>query len=319
MNKRTLTPGQLVAAFSDVKFHLIPAMVVKNYKNGQSVEGQLMFTEGMDQLIGMELVGFGHPTVDDLRGSAQMIHANNPRGVFTVVDEFVYSLVDEWAGALEFTGPRDIPYRQYVMDESVLDDEKEAVSGDPQWVPDGGQSLLDDDELQECLTHHMNRREKETHDRIELVRQQFRDKIDELGFAMTSVFHPTNQEPSFLYTMGLTNKDLPELIIGSFLPVDAMQDFVAYFGKQFLADGAKLVEMKDVFQLEDDESFNLRLVAVDPFAATANWMGQAEPVLGKPVKHVVWIQISDAKGRYPGDEDFDNKFSQPDFAPVIAK
>lgn len=319
--KTNLTPEGFNAALAAVQFHILPNLLVVNYdSSGQSVQGQLMYSEGLYDLIGTELVSYGIANPEDVLGTAQLMYANFPRGFALDVHDLVVDLIAE--AAIAEGRPLDNAksrYRQYVVDESALEEDKEEVNADPLWVPEGGMSLLDDPELQSALNAAQDAQQKKIHDRMETLRDSQRAKIKELGFTIMGIFDPTGATTSFLYTIGLTLKGLPELIISSKLDPQAQQDFVAFFAKNFIKDGAKLMKMDNVFTLEDDSAYGLRVVEVDPYAACDLYLVQAAPVLKEPVRRVMWIQISDAQGRFEGDEGFDNKFDQRVIAPVIAK
>lgn len=312
---QNLSREALNAIVEAAKYHLLPAMVVANYNNGQSVEGQLMFTEGLAEALGFELVGYGQPSVESLKASVVLIYGNFRRGAAIDVTEDVLPILMEQVPTFEGMATQ---YRQYVVDESALDGETEDVSGDPLWIPEGGQGLLEQQELVNQIGAILSEREKSIFDRMDLIRKQYREKIATFGYTMAGVFDPGTPD-IYIYSMGLSKKDLPELIVAGQLPMDGLQDFVAHFANKFLEEGFALEELKNVFTLDDDTAYSLRLVQVDPYAAVEGFLKQAPSVLEQVIGKVVWIQISDTEGRYPGDEGFDNKFNQPDIAPVISK
>ncbi len=311
---KSISREDLAKVLDAVKFHVVPGMVVANFKNGQSVEGQLMLTEGLAETFGYELVAYGHPTAEGLLASATLNANYFRRGVPVDVTGRITQILDTYLPELSGSAK----YSQFVIDESALDGETEDVSGEPVWVADGGQSLVDEEALVETLGKVMKERESSMFERIDLVRKQYREKIETYGFTMAGVFDPSGDDV-FIYTMGLTLKELPEVIVAAQLDADMLQDFVAHVAKKFMEDGVSLFEIKEVFTLVDDTTYNFRLVYVDPFVAAEQYLVQAGPVMGRAVEQVVWIQISDVDGRYPGDENFDNKFNQPTIATVISK
>ncbi|WJJ55113.1 hypothetical protein [Xanthomonas phage RTH11] len=301
-----------------IKFHaLVDAISIDH--GSQVATGNLMFTEGLTEHIGVELVGFGSVSVSDLKGTAQLIFANYPRGGLVPVSSVVAPYIRAAVEAGDLPPQDDAQYFQYIVDESQLDEDVEAVSENPVWVPDGGNSLLDNPTLQAELKKYLDGLEKARYSRIEEVRQQYREQIFDNGFTVLPVFD-NETSINFAYSIGLSLKDLPELGASGRFPLDVLSGFVAHFAELSLNEGHALRQHPNAFELETEPgSFGMRIVEVDPHNVVAHHFVQAPIILERPVGRVCWIQISDAAGNWPGDPDFDNKFDQIDFGPVIAK
>ena len=279
-------------------------------KEGEGVQGLLTYTSGLTPALGFELVGFGVSNPNDLLVSALMVYSNYPRG-------FAVPIPAEILKELSANIP-DVTYRQYIVDESVLDDETEAPSEDPMWVADGGYPILSDAELQVALTEATEKQSAEVRERIESVREQYRQKIEEFGWTVVGVFDAEGKQANFVYTVGLTNKELPELIVSGRLELDFLAQIANHFAQSMIGGGFSLRKLEKAFSLEDDTTYNLRMVQLDPVHALDRFLIQAQSILKKQVTAVCQIQISDASGKWPGEEGFEDKFQQLEVAPVIA-
>ena len=285
-------------------------------RDGKGVMGHLSYTTGLKDVFGYELLAFGAFDPEDLLASAKMIHANFPRGVAV---EIPYELLKD-LGMVKEGGAvlPEVPYRQFVLDESALEDESEKPSSEPLWIADGGYPILTDEELQTKLTTELEAREKKQHDHIEAVRQQYREKIERFGYTMVGVFDHEGRQPNFVYTVGLTNKDLPELIISGRVDMDFLSQVTGHFAQLMIDDGFALRKLVNVFSLQDGSEHDIRMVEIDPVYAKTNYLVQAEPILKDQVKRVVQLQISDGAKKFFGEEGYDDKLGNIEFAPVIA-
>lgn len=309
---------KLLLDSDEVKFHTLVAPVAIDHGD-RVAGGNIMFTEGLTEHIGVELVSFGSVSVSDLKGTAQLIFANFPRGGLVPVSSVVAPHIRAAVEAGDLSPQDDAKYFQYVVDESQLDSDVEEVSAEPVWVPDGGNSLLDDTTLQVELKKYLDAQDKQRHGRMEAVREQVRSIIFDEGYTIVPVFD-NETGVNFAYTVGLTLRDLPELGASGRFPLEVLGGFVNHFAGLSMAEGHALRLHENAFDLEDEDGhFHMRVVEIDPFNAVAYHFVQAPYILRQDVKRCCWVQISDAEGRWPGDPEFDNKFDQIDFGPVIAK
>lgn len=297
-------------ACDQVKIHSIEEPTMLTRADDQASQGTLSFTSGLTPVLGFELVAFGVYDPEDLRSSATLIASNFPRG-FPV--DIPYALLKELSDQIP-----EATYKQYVVDESALENETEEVSDNPLWVADGGFPILTDAELQNELVSKMEQQTAQRHAGMEQVRENYRRMIEAYGFTVVAVFDPEHQQAPFLYSVGLTRKDLPEVIVSARLEGEFLHRIINHFGYEMIDQGFALRRMENMFTLTDDSSYDVRMVEVDPVHAKDRFLIQAEPILKEQVKRVVWVQISDENKRFPGDPDFNNKFGQSDIAPVIS-
>lgn len=310
--------NEFMDALAKVVVQVVEETVILN-REGVGYEGILSYTSGLTPLLGYELVAFGTYDPQDLRASAQLIKAGYPRGLAVPIDTIILKEVHE-----------DIPeanYRQYVVDESSLESDKEEITDAPVWVAEGGYPILSDGEMSLRLREAFEGDEKARHERMELGRQQYRAQIEEQGFTIIPIFDPSGEKPNFAYTVGLTHKGLPELIVGGQLDLQLLAQILHHMAHLSIEEGHALRVLPHVFDLtaEPEEgtkittNHGLRVVDVDPVYAQDRYLIQAAPILKEMVPRVSWVQISDGKGLYFGQEGFTDILNQPDIAPVIAQ
>lgn len=156
-------------------------------------------------------------------------------------------------------------------------------------------------------------------EKYEAIRERYRAMIDQHGYTMVGVFDPEGKDVNFVYSVGFEHKDMPELVVGALFDSPDLASFVKHFASEALEHGHALRTKVDGITLEDDTSYDLRLVEVDPVYATEHVLVQASSILKRPVTRVCQIQISDAQKRWPGDDGFEDKFRQLFVGVVIAK
>lgn len=296
---------------SDVQVRALDEAVILTRNGTEGVEGIFGYTVGLQDLIGFELVAFGAFDIEDIQSSALLIHSNFPRGVAIPIPmEIIRDL------------NADVPeadYRQYVVDESALEDENETVSEQPQWVAEGGFPILDDGELQAKLKEGLEAFDQARHAGMEFVRDGFRQKIRDYGHAIVGVFDPENAGNNYAYTVGLTKQKLPEFVITGAFSIEDLSRVLNHFAHQARDEGHALRTQVDGLTLSDDVKLDLRVVDVDPVYAVDRMLVQAPLILKEPVTRVAWVQFSDPQKRFPGDEGYENYVRQGEVSPVIAK
>jgi len=148
--------------------------------------------------------------------------------------------------------------------------------------------------------------------RLELVLQEVRAKIDEFGWEVTGVF-PTESDRSgivpFVYTVGLTDKGRPELI----MLADADLGTLAAGLNLFAALVVDAEEMPDVITGEDVEGLRSRceLRTLGPAGDIAQ---PYRPGLLRhiyPDAQVTQVVWPDEQGLYPHQEGYDLAYRQP--------
>lgn len=303
-----ISKEEFTEKLKSVKVILVQDTVVMSSGEG-TVDGAFSYTEGLKDLLGYELVAYGAFDGDDMLASAEMIHANFPRGAAI---EIPSKFIDD----LDLGIPAG-PYRQYILDESQLEDVTQAVGVDPCWTADGGYCLLTDEEMHEALKKEFGVAEKERFDNIEQARDRYRALIKENGFTMVGVFDPQGEESNYVYTAGLSLSDWPEYIVSGAFSMEDLSSFAGHMAQLTIKEGFALRKIENAFTVQDSQH-DVRVVEVDPVYAVTNYLIQAPLILKRQVKRVAWIQISDANKRFPGDEGFDNLFRQPVISTVIA-
>lgn len=163
-------------------------------------------------------------------------------------------------------------------------------------------------------------RDRERSEKLEHIRQDMREKIAHFGYTHIGVFDAEEKQAPFIYTVGRHLHNVPELIVTGAFDNNDLGLLISNFGR--LEDGAvntnaTLVEIKGAFDVGGVD-YNVRTVEVDAGEAVVNFLVQAPMILQQQVERVQWIQLSDAAGRWPGEEGFDNLFRQLMVAKVIA-
>ncbi|USV40929.1 DUF4262 domain-containing protein [Xanthomonas phage BUDD] len=138
-------------------------------------------------------------------------------------------------------------------------------------------------------------------------------KIEMYGYTMVGVFDPEGNDPGFVYTIGLTERGWPEVImIGNIHPMIAEQflaDMIAKWGK---AEKVIMGDNLDVIQFQDRSVHPIRVIDVNQNKAAENYAIQAKRFY--PEHNVKYVQalIPDRFGRFPDEPEYDqSKQAQP--------
>lgn len=123
------------------------------------------------------------------------------------------------------------------------------------------------------------------------------DMIARYGWAVQGVFGSPDA-PGFSYTVGLSQKGLPEIIVFG-LPPQVAHVFLNSLGRRFTTDG---VPPLDVDLLDVAERYPARLVPV-PRPAADQYLYQA--LHRYPEYTAVQLVWTDEHSRYPWDDGFD--------------
>ena len=133
--------------------------------------------------------------------------------------------------------------------------------------------------------------------RYAAYKRQIESIINEVGWAVQGVFStPDHPGPSFAYTIGLTAKGHPELIMSG-LPLKYLQGWLNIFAEKALNSPFGFAPGQRI-DLSDKKSF----IVIEAPAAE---VGIAELVYARPIR-VLQLVWHDKKGRWPTDPDYDD-------------
>lgn len=138
-------------------------------------------------------------------------------------------------------------------------------------------------------------------------------KIEKYGFTLVGVFDPEGNEPGFVYTIGLTERGWPEVImIGNIHPMIAEQflsEMIANWGK---AEKVIMGDNLDLIQFQDKSVHPIRVIDVNQNKAEQKYACRAKHLY--PDRDVKYVQalIPDRFGRFPDEPEYDqSKQAQP--------
>jgi hypothetical protein len=318
-----LSHAQFNAVLNNIKVHVkenvvLSIWVTSGEPKDTEVAATFSYSEGLQEYLGYELVAFGHACPDELAASAMLLYHDFPAAMtLDVSNDILQKAIPDRLV--------NVQYKQAVVDNSKLDEE---LSVDPrdkvssEWVADGGYPLVTQQEFLEQIASFESTPDQ-TQDAMNSVREDLREKIKQYGYAV--VAFPGDNEVPCAYTVGLTYKGLPELIISGRLEITDLSDFLGEFTQRLIDGGYGLYRIENAFNVTQDldgnsrdEPFDIRMVEVDPTNAAEKFLIQAGPILKQPVTRVAWLQISDLQKRFFGEEGFINTFNQADIGPIIA-
>lgn len=135
-----------------------------------------------------------------------------------------------------------------------------------------------------------------------------RAKIAQYQFGVLGV-GSFNGPMNLLYTVGLSNHELPELVMLMAVSGDLMQKIVNTIGYGWLqTKNVELSERTDILKQRNDGVLPLRLDAVDPRLAVENYCHQLPQVLGIAVPHrMVQVVLPDENLRFPDQPGYDQE------------
>lgn len=311
-------PGEddapLVANFEHVKVITHPEKF--NFEmQGDTYTGFITYTEGLEESLGYELIAFSNekPTEEDefgLRGTASMLSINVPHLI----------PVDLHPHMVQYLHMRGIPQNarvQAVCDVYALDHDGPTTPETAEWSPDGGTALFSQLVLTHAVDQFFSAMDQQKEARAEELMAIQRGHIEKVGFTQVGVFDPTGEAPVFIYTVGLSNMNLPELFISGRFDAQAMSHIVGQAFTRFKDLGRfEEMEFEQAVNIEiggEEQAVSVRVVRKpDPRVIIDNYMTRAEMILERPVTDVAVMQFSDLEKRYPGELLFDNIFGQLD-------
>jgi Domain of unknown function (DUF4262) len=142
----------------------------------------------------------------------------------------------------------------------------------------------------------------EWHRRVDLLTQDVKDKIETFGFTIIGVFpREDNGTCPFVYTVGLTSKGLPELILALGADLRFLSTFMNYIVEKVLEN--------PVADIIDCDGHDIALVPLTvPHLDYP--LSFAHRVYGDEVA-VRQVLVSDDNGHFPSHDDFDPEILQP--------
>ncbi|QVD49350.1 hypothetical protein LUCX_280 [Xanthomonas phage vB_XciM_LucasX] len=284
---------EFIALLSTTKLHVHEQGVF-----GEDVK--IGYTEGLLGPLGYELVAAGYEIkLEDLIHQALLLLNPDPTAYLAI------PLPDEILESLDL---QDDDLRQFAF--RVETEGKVHL----EWA--GGVALIPDDLIGDALQGAVKVAEDEIRAKLDVHRTQVKQRIASHGFAVIATDNG-GEEPSFAYSVGLSNIGFPELLFIANLGAETLGQLTQYIseylldlhkqGKSFAT--LEIPEMIQASNGEQEVALSVRVRLVDANQAQA-YILQAEPILGKPVGAVAQIVLSDAQARFPDDDGFENLYNQ---------
>ncbi len=154
--------------------------------------------------------------------------------------------------------------------------------------------------------------------RLALVEHDVRQKIDRHGFTIMGIFPSEGDgHPPFAYTVGLTVRKLPELMITLSADVQFLATFLEKITEKFLEDpaGAFAHEVNPPFEGRlhfevEDRTFTVLLKVVKSEHIDTFPPSFAYRLYGDGNVGLLQAVVPDDQGRYPHEEAFDPRIIQ---------
>ncbi len=153
--------------------------------------------------------------------------------------------------------------------------------------------------------------------RLALVEHDVRQKIDRYGFTIMGIFPSEGDHLAFAYTVGLTAKNLPELMVTLSRDVQFLATFLEHITKRFLEDPAGAFAHDDppfegrVHFNHQDQIYTVLLKTVTQDDTNCFPPSFAFRLYGEGNVGLMQAVIPDDQGRYPHEKDFDPRIIQP--------
>lgn len=145
--------------------------------------------------------------------------------------------------------------------------------------------------------------------RIKMYELWRKEKAQEFGYAMTGV-GAGEGHPQYVYTIGLCNKHGIELFCACSQPSDLLSKIVGGIAQRYVdGDPLPLGEIPEYLKGPEEALYPIRLVACSRDLLDTLPMVSDNPQL---VTSVIQIQIPDVNRKFPGEEGYDNTFTQVD-------
>lgn len=142
------------------------------------------------------------------------------------------------------------------------------------------------------------------YDNRDELQKQLLKRIDEVGITYLAVKRDDSDEKDFIYSLGLTNFGLPELICTVDLEANLIQRMMTEIA--FAAMGRAPIDNDQVKTILGKRTYCIVPVS-DPEIINV-YLGQAKDLLG--AEEAMQLLISDEQGLYPGEEGYDETLRQ---------
>lgn len=287
----------------------VMSKVSSSAESDSHYQGIVAVTSGLSDHLGYELLSYGSPDWGDMELSAKMLLCKQPN---------IFAIEIPSAVLLEIEDPtvpfqKELVYKQAVVVPDRTDGQ--AI----QWMADGGLPFLGEDLFQEKIIEQLTVEVREDQEKMDAIRAQNREHIELFGYTKLGVIDPLGKDVPFVYTVGLTKRDAPELIVSGRFDVDFLSSIIDHFANRLLTDPTNFTGVRNAFETEQIDgkylqprfiSHHVTLREVDPTIAINDFLIQAEAILNEPVRRVVQIEFSDTNGRHSNQPGYVNIFSQ---------
>lgn len=315
--------NSLLPDFSHVAVHCLHDPIILTLEDGTVRQGYLTYTEGLaPETFEFELLAFSEEPCDmegvdvfGLRNTAKLLAMAAPHLVPVVISETV-------AQQLRAIGVPQAATIQALLDGPSLENDEPTSEDTAKWIADGGLALMSDEHIGRSVEFFFTELQNQRVAQVEAIIEEQRKVIAEAGWSMNGEIEPDAHGAMFLYTTGLTNKGLPELVISGRFDIHDLTEILGQAAGHLLSqprerieENGKLKTMEFDKKVEielssGDTLIGVRAIEVDAAPMLHRYLKQAEAILDRPVPRVAQVQFSDSKGRYPGDAGFENIFAQ---------
>jgi hypothetical protein len=148
-------------------------------------------------------------------------------------------------------------------------------------------------------------------DALAQIRQETLDRIDRYGYTYIGVFDPEGDKPSFVYTIGLAQKDFAELVMIGDMPMHVAQQIMGAVIAQWENTGEFIGPVTHVACDRDGKDMPMFLRPVDSDTVLDQYACQARQY--QPDVHIRVVQLlwPDNHGVLPTEPGYNTTMRQP--------
>lgn len=130
-------------------------------------------------------------------------------------------------------------------------------------------------------------------------------RIEALGFTLIGV---TDSNPRWVYSVGLTGRGWPEVIMIGNIPLDYVEPIMTDLINGWLDHGRVMMGMnQDVIRFADGTSHGLRIIDVPAKEASEKYACQVGQFYPGHELRFVQALFPDVNGKYPDEEGYDHE------------
>lgn len=144
------------------------------------------------------------------------------------------------------------------------------------------------------------------------------ERIAANGFTYIGVFDPEGKDPTFVYSLGNTERGWPELILIGNMNMRTTEALLNQIQEVWQGENKPVLgDIPNMIVFQDGTEHPLRLVEVDAAATIKQYAYQVQHFYPDVPHRFVQVLWPDKNGRFPNDAQYDHTVRQPQL-PVVS-